>query len=146
MDGVLVDSMHRFRTLPNGKIDLQYWIENEHKAYNDKLLPLAEQYKEQLRDKNTYVIIATARVLNDPDIKFIEDKLGKPNYIISRNGRNDSRRGAQLKLSGLKRLLSLRQFARIEERHFWEDNPEYLYPVCEGINAIPHYVPSKQGV
>jgi len=146
MDGVLVDSTHRFRTLPNGKIDLQYWIDNEYKAYHDKLLPLAEQYKEQLQKKDTYVIIATARVLNKPDIKFIHDKLGIPNHIISRNGRYDNRRGAQLKLSGLKKLLNLRQFAKIKGRHFWEDNPDYLYPVCEGINAIPHFIPSEQGV
>ena len=145
MDGVLVDSLHRFRTLPNGKIDLEYWIKNEHKAYQDKLLPLAKKYKEEIKRKDIYVIIATARVLNYWDWKFIHDKLGYPNHIIHRKNRNDKRKGAQLKINGLKKILALKQF-RNAEKHFYEDNPDYLYPVCQAINAIPHYIKSKQGV
>ena len=144
MDGVLVDSMHRFRTLENGKIDLQYWLDNEHKALNDSLLPLSVQYKAQLADKHIYTVIATARVLNDPDKQFIAETLGKPDHIISRNGRGDIRRGAELKTNGLKKLLNLKQFRGVV-RHFWEDNLDYLYPVCDAIGAIPHYIESKQG-
>ena len=146
MDGTIVCSMHRFKTTPEGKIDLAYWIENEHKAYNDSLLPLASQYQAQLSNPEIYVVIATARVLSQPDLDFINDKLGKPDYIISRNGRNDFRKGADLKITGLNKLLSLKQFANIKKRFFYEDNKDYLYPVAEAHNMKPIFVPSLQGV
>lgn len=147
MDGTIVCSLHRFRTLDNGKIDLQYWIDNctPEKIAQDSLLPLAEQYKSDLADPNTYVVIATARVLEDADMAFIRNRLGEPNYIISRQGRKDSRRGADMKTAGIKRLLNLRQF-RNAEIHFWEDNPDYLSGVCAATGAVPHFVPSAQGV
>lgn len=147
MDGTLVCSMHRFRTLQNGKIDLPYWIENctPEKIAKDDLLPLADQYKADLLDPSIYVVIATARVLDAPDMSFIRNRLGMPDHIISRNGRNDCRKGAHMKTVGIKRLLNLRQF-RTAIVHFWEDNPDYLHGVCAATGAIPHYVTSKQGV
>jgi phosphoglycolate phosphatase-like HAD superfamily hydrolase len=75
MDGTIVDSTHRYRTIidDNGeRIDLDYWRENQDLALFDSLLPLAEQYQKDLENPNCYVIIATARVINDPDIYFIE--------------------------------------------------------------------------
>ena len=74
MDGTIVDSLHRYRTIidDNGeRIDLDYWRENEYRALDDSLLPLAEQYKNDLRDSSCFVIIATARVLRDADNQFI---------------------------------------------------------------------------
>ncbi len=86
MDGCLVNSLHRYRVVAETqKIDLQYWLDNEHKAMLDELLPLAEQYQAQLLDDDIYVIIATARVLNAPDWEFINDVLGLPDKVISRN-------------------------------------------------------------
>ena len=65
MDGTIVDSTHRYRTMPCGtKIDLEYWRANEYRAMEDKLLPLADYYKECLANPNVYVILANARVLN----------------------------------------------------------------------------------
>ena len=46
MDGTIVCSMHRYRTIvDNGceRIDLDYWRANEYRALEDSLLPLAEQ-------------------------------------------------------------------------------------------------------
>ena len=54
MDGTIVNSLHRYRTI-DGKIDLQYWRDNEHRAMQDTLLPLSEQYKKDIADNNTYV-------------------------------------------------------------------------------------------
>jgi len=82
MDGTIVCSLHRYKTIDN-KIDLQYWRDNECKAMDDSLLPLAEQYKSDLADNDCFVIVATARVLHNPDIEFINTKLGNPDYIIS---------------------------------------------------------------
>lgn len=146
MDGTVVCSMHRFKTLDNGKIDLQYWLDNEHKAYNDSLLPLAEQYQAQLKDPSVYVVIATARVLNDADMAFIRDKLGMPNYIVSRNGRTDNRKGSQMKIQGLSKIFNLKQFQNVKKRFFYEDNKDYLYPVANHYNMKPIFVPSLQGV
>jgi len=145
MDGTIVCSLHRYKTIDN-KIDLQYWRDNEYRAGDDSLLPLAEQYKSDLKDNDCFVIIATARILREPDMLFINDKLGKPDYIISRKD-NDSRSGALLKVLGLKKLFSLKQFAKIgsEMIVFYEDNVSYLKAVCDKFNCRGVYIPSKQG-
>ena len=147
MDGTIVCSMHRYRTIKDDKgvtrIDLPYWRENEYRAYNDSLLPLAEQYKNDLADPACYVIIATARVLSDPDDCFIRDKLGPPDHIISRPA-GDTTSGALLKIRGLYRFFNLPAF---KEAHFtfYEDNLEYLRAVCQRFKIRGVYVPSLQG-
>ena len=147
MDGTIVCSQHRFKTLPNGKIDLAYWIENctPEKVAQDSLLPLAAEYKTHLNNPDVYVVIATARVLEDHDMLYIENVLGMPNKIVSRNGRSDTRKGADMKIAGLRFLNNLKQF-KGAAKHFYEDNKDYLYPVAKVLNAVPHFIPSKQGV
>jgi len=146
MDGTIVDSLHRYRTIisDNGeRIDLDYWRENEYRAMQDSLLPLAEQYKNDLRDENCFVIIATARVLRSADNEFITSVLGEPDYIISRNdGSNIS--GGLLKINGLAKFFNLVTF-RDAEFTFYEDNGNYLKAVCDRFNIRGVYVPSKQG-
>ena len=44
LDGVLVDTSARYRNLPNGSIDLEYWRANCHRVNSDKLLPLSVQF------------------------------------------------------------------------------------------------------
>jgi hypothetical protein len=147
MDGTIVCSRHRYRTIEkNGRpaIDLQYWIENEHRAYNDSLLPLAAQYRKDIADARTFVIIATARHLQRADRKFIREKLGRPDAIVSRAGRTDVRGGADLKIAGLKRIFekhNLHDAVKV----FWEDNFSYLSKVCAAIGARGVLVPSAQG-
>lgn len=145
MDGTIVCSMHRYKTI-NDKIDLQYWRDNEHRAMNDSLLPLAAQYKKDLADNDCFVIIATARILRGPDTLFIETVLGKPDHIISRK-ENDSRSGALLKVLGLNKLFSLKHFSKIKSDMiiFYEDNISYLKAVCDKFNCTGVYIPSKQG-
>jgi hypothetical protein len=146
MDGTIVDSTHRYRTIvdSNGeRIDLDYWRENEYRAMGDSLLPLAEQYKNDLRDENCYVIIATARVLRSADNEFITSVLGEPDYIISRNdGSNIS--GGLLKINGLAKFFNLITF-KDAEFTFYEDNVDYLKAVCDRFNIRGVYIPSKQG-
>jgi hypothetical protein len=144
MDGTIVCSLHRYKTIDN-KIDLQYWRDNEYRAMDDSLLPLAAQYKADLKDNDTFVIIATARVLREADNKFINNVLGKPDYIISRKD-NDNRSGGLLKILGLKKLFSLKQFNKVKETAvFYEDNTSYLKAVCDYFNITGVYIPSKQG-
>lgn len=146
MDGTIVCSLHRYRTMEKaGKelIDLDYWRENSHKAYDDSLLPLAEQYKADLADSETYVIIATARVMGEQDWKFVEEKLGKPDYFISRK-EGDSQSGSTLKIKGLARFFNLKNFKQAKFT-FFEDNTSYLKSVCDKFGITGVYIPSKQG-
>ena len=146
MDGTIVDSLHRYRTIidDNGeRIDLDYWRENEYRAMDDSLLPLAEQYKKDLRDENCFVIIATARILRDADNQFISEILGEPDYIISRKD-GDTVSGGKLKIAGLAKFFNLLNFKNAEFT-FYEDNVQYLKAVCDRFDIRGVYVPSKQG-
>jgi hypothetical protein len=147
MDGTIVCSMHRYRTISTGSkttIDLEYWLENEHKARNDSLLPLAEQYRRDLFDPAVFVCIATARVLHGADRAFIRKHLGIPDAIVSRAGRSDSRGGADLKINGLKRVFDKHNLWDTT-KVFWEDNLTYLTKVCGALGLKGKFVPSQQG-
>lgn len=146
MDGTIVDSTHRYRTIidQNGeRIDLDYWRENEYRAMDDSLLPMAAQYREDLQDENCFVIIATARVLREADNEFIKTVLGEPDYTISRTD-GDNVSGGKLKIAGLAKFFNLVTF-RDAEFTFYEDNTSYLKAVCDRFNIRGVYVPSKQG-
>lgn len=146
MDGTIVDSSHRYRTIvdQNGeRIDLDYWRENEYRAMEDGLLPLAAQYRADLQDKNTYVIIATARVMNEPDYQFLREILGEPDYLISRP-KDSSVSGKVLKINGLAKFFNLINF-KDAEFTFYEDNIQYLKAVCDRFNIRGVYIPSVQG-
>lgn len=145
-DGVLADSIARYRTIIDDKgerIDLDHWRANEHRAMEDKLGPLAEFYQSCLQDPATYTIIATARVMNDPDWQWVREVLGEPDYFISRKA-GDEQSGKTLKINGLARFFNLVNF-RNAEFCFWEDNISYLKAVCDRFNIRGVYVPSKQG-
>jgi phosphoglycolate phosphatase-like HAD superfamily hydrolase len=146
MDGTIVCSLHRYRTIVDDRgerIDLDYWRENEYRAGEDSLLPLAQQYQEDLQDENCFVIIATARVLRDADNVFIRDILGEPDYIISRID-GDTVSGGKLKIAGLTKFFNLKPF-RDAEFTFYEDNVQYLKAVCDRFGIRGVYIPSKQG-
>lgn len=146
MDGTIVDSSHRYRTMTvNGveKIDLEYWRANEYRAMEDGLLPLATQYRADIANPDVFVIIATARIIRERDMQFITEILGMPDYIISR-GVTDNRSGAVLKIKGLQRFFNLRQF-RLADAVFYEDNVSYLKAVCDHFQIRGIYIPSVQG-
>ena len=146
MDGTIVDSSHRYRTIvdENGeRIDLTFWRENEYRAMDDKLLPMAEQYKKDLADPNCYVIIATARVMHEPDWQFVRERLGVPDYFISRP-KDSNVSGKTLKINGLARFFNLVNF-KDAEFVFYEDNISYLKAVCDRFNIRGVYIPSVQG-
>lgn len=146
MDGTIVDSSHRYRTIvdENGEhIDLVYWRENEYRAMDDGLLPLADQYRADLADPHCYVIIATARVMNDPDWQFVKEVLGEPDYLISRP-KDSTISGKTLKINGLAKFFNLNNF-KDADFVFYEDNIQYLKAVCDRFNIRGVYIPSVQG-
>lgn len=146
MDGTIVCSLHRYRTIVDEsgeRIDLGYWRENEYRAMDDSLLPLAKQYKADLLDESCYVIIATARILRDADREFIRTVLGEPDYIVSRP-EDYTGSGASLKVNGLARFFNLVNFQDAEFT-FYEDNVSYLRAVCDRFQIRGVYIPSRQG-
>ena len=146
MDGTIVDSSHRYRTITdeNGeRIDLEYWRENEYRAMQDGLLPMFAQYEKDLADPECYTIIATARVMNAPDWQFVNEILGMPDYFISRNA-GDSQSGKTLKINGLAKFFNLVNFKNADFV-FYEDNISYLKAVCDRFNIRGVYIPSIQG-
>lgn len=152
LDGTVIDSSHRYRTITdkngNTKIDLTYWRSHDVDEYisKDSLLPLAEQYKKDLADPECYVIIATARACypNDANYKYINETLGMPDYFVHRKGLEDTRKGSDIKIKGLRKLLNLKQF-RNATKVFFEDNIDYLINVAYAIDAHPVFVKSNQG-
>lgn len=154
IDGTLVDSMHRFRVNPEtGRIDLDFWIENDtpEKIELDKLLPLADRYKNDLKNPEVYVILATARAceFGDANYEYIDKNLGIPDRFIHRKGREDTRGGAELKIKGIKPLLNLKNF-KDATVHVYEDNIDYLKDLSDFFAkshlTVGHYNPSAQGV
>jgi len=146
MDGTIVCSLHRYRTIIDERgerIDLQYWRENEHRALDDSLLPLVQEYWQDLDDPETYTIIATARVLGEPDMQFIRETLGEPDYIVSRKS-GDTQSGKTLKIGGLAKFFNLVNF-QTDDVVFYEDNAEYLKAVCDRFGIRGVYIPSRQG-
>lgn len=146
MDGTIVDSSHRYATkIVDGveRIDLDFWLDNLDKTSQDTLLPLAKQYQKDLLNPETYVIIATARTLRQDDNLFIIEKLGLPDYIISRK-EGDTQSGTTLKIKGLQKFKNLKSF-RNAFWTFFEDNTEYLKGVCDYFKINGVYVPSNQG-
>lgn len=145
-DGVLLSSLHRYRTMPCGtRIDLEYWVRNStpEKIWKDSPLPMAKYYRECLIHPEHYVIIATARVCQQADLDSIEFKLGKPQKFISRQN-GDTRKGVEMKLAGLKRLANLKQFKNAVWT-IYEDNRTYLDGIASALNAKKVFVPSLQG-
>lgn len=146
MDGTIVDSSHRYRTITDAsgvRIDLDHWRENEYRAMDDGFLPLYRQYQDDLNCPNTYVIIATARVMNEPDWQFVREKLGEPDYFISRP-KDSTVSGKDLKINGLARFFNLIPFQNAEFI-FYEDNIQYLKAVCDRFGITGVYIPSVQG-
>ena len=132
LDGVLVDTAHRYRNLENGTIDLDYWIENRtaEKIAQDKILPLAKQYIKDCLNPQIYTIICTSREYHALDIAFIVGHLGSPDKLIMRpEGNTDG--DAILKRRQLQRLFNLKQFAWLPRR-LWEDNPRNI----EGLKDL----------
>jgi phosphoglycolate phosphatase-like HAD superfamily hydrolase len=149
MDGTIVDSSHRYRTVltdAGERIDIGYWRENQHLAMLDELLPLINQYWSDLADPECYTIIATARVMNEPDWLFARTMLEMPDYFISRSG-DSSQSGSLLKINGLVKCFKEANIdlAKMDDVVFYEDNVQYLKAVCDYFNIRGVYIPSKQG-
>jgi hypothetical protein len=106
LDGTVIDSSHRYSTLPNGDIDLPRWIADNTRANieQDTLLPLARLMQSNHR-QGDIVIICTARVLGVWDHCFLADHGIKAQFILSR-ALGDNRGDAEMKRQKLLALFA----------------------------------------
>lgn len=144
LDGVLVDSSHRYRNLPNGAIDLDYWLANRtaENIAKDKLLPFAKKYRRDVAADHIYTVICTARQDMPEDVDYIVSHLGAPDKLIMRRA-GDNTPDGQLKRRELARLFNLRQFSHLP-RFFWDDNPKNL-AACFDLFTRVFHIQSNQG-
>ncbi|MGB0790403.1 MAG: hypothetical protein ACPGRT_02875, partial [Flavobacteriaceae bacterium] len=85
LDGTTIDSSHRQATLADGTLNLAAWFENAtpEKIFQDKLLPLSQQMHKRCK-AGDYVIVCTARTMQDADFEFLMDNGLCVDKIISR--------------------------------------------------------------
>lgn len=71
LDGTLIDSSHRYRNLPNGSIDLDYWFANAtpENIAKDSLKPLIDKFRRHAYTVDT--VICTARTMTEADHEFL---------------------------------------------------------------------------
>mgnify|MGYP003679368977 FL=1 len=129
LDGTVIDSSHRYSTLPNGDIDLPRWIADNTRANieQDTLLPLARLMRSNYR-QGDIVIICTARVLGVWDHCFLADHGIKAQFILSR-ALGDNRGDAEMKRQKLLALFADLKipFARwTRNATFYDDNQGVL--------------------
>lgn len=155
LDGTIINSLHRYKT-KNGRIDLEHWRKNDtpKKVMQDSFLDLYKWLQVDLKRKDTFVIFATARacVENDHNYDFLKHHNIFPDMFIHRQGENDQRGGAALKIAAIKPLLNLKQFQNATV-HIFEDNIQYLHDITialkgdfsKGRKVVGHFIPSQQG-
>jgi len=145
LDGVLVDTSHRYRTNPDGTIDLDYWMmmRSRKSIAKDRLLPHAKQYIQDNLNESTYTIICTSRTWHTDDIEFIVGRLGAPDKLMMRP-ENNWQADDVLKLQQLKSFFQLKQWRDVPKT-FWDDNRRNLNAVSLlGVRTI--HVQSNQGL
>jgi len=122
LDGTTIDSSHRQATKPDGTLDLAHWFENAtpSKIFDDKLLPLSQQMHKRCK-AGDYVVVCTARTMQDADFEFLQNHGLCVDKIISRPHGNMTP-DAELKRKQLSSLFNLKQFKKANKVMF-DDAP-----------------------
>ena len=118
LDGTIIDSSHRQATLPDVTLNLAHWFENAtpEKIVEDKGLPLAHQIRKRSK-AGDFVLVCTARTMQDADFEFLMNEGICPDKIISRPAGNMEPDG-KLKAKQLNSFLSLKQFRKASKVMF----------------------------
>lgn len=147
LDGCLVDTSHRYRTLPDGTTDMEYWRANHtrEKMANDKLLPLAKQYMRDCCNPETYTIICTVRTMSELDLEFIVGYLGAPDKILMVGESSPPyTKDYILKKRALQRMFNLMRLQKLP-RTLYEDNRVTIKKLSDMFTHTV-YIKSNQGV
>ena len=114
LDETIIDSSHRTPSHPDGTLDLARYFElkNRESIFRDTLLPLADTFKALCRRDN-YIVICTARAMNQDDYDFLEAHNLHAHKIMCRplDGSENHIRDPDLKARKIQRLRNLRQFS-----------------------------------
>ncbi len=147
LDGVLVDTSHRYRTR-NGVTDMEYWLAHHTPEFmkHDRLLPMVKQYREDCLDPEVYTIICSVRTMHEYDLEYILAYLGAPDKILL-VGEKEPPYTADyvLKLRALNFLMNLKQFKKVPKRLF-EDNFRTIAAFNETYHWDFIYIQSNQGM
>jgi FMN phosphatase YigB (HAD superfamily) len=123
LDDTIINSKHRYKTLPNGDIDLAHWLKVakiREQVFRDTLLPLSKIWYGALALGAT-VTIATARTMSRHDFDFLKHhKLHHHHAVYRRNGDNSP--DALLKAEGLISLFNRAPHLRPERSVMYDDN------------------------
>jgi phosphoglycolate phosphatase-like HAD superfamily hydrolase len=118
LDGTIIDSSHRQMVKSDGTLDLAKWFENAtaEKIFADKVLPLAQQVRKRQK-AGDFVMVCTARNMQDADFEFLQNEGICPDKIISRPKGNMEPDGV-LKAKQLRSLFNLKQFQKASKIMF----------------------------
>ena len=134
LDETIVDSAHRTPNRSDGTLDLDKYFELKNRAsiMRDSLLPLASFFKSLDRSEN-YVIICTARAMNQDDYDYLEANGIHAHRILCRplDGSENNIKDGALKARKIQRLRNLKQFRNLPVV-MWDD----AAPVIRAMRAI----------
>lgn len=123
LDETLIDSKHRTPNRPDGTLDLDRYfaMKNRKSIFGDTLLPLASFFKAIDRAEN-YVVICTARAMNQDDFDYLEAHGIYAHKILCRpaDGSENHIKDGTLKKRKIQRLRNLKQFRNLPFT-MWDD-------------------------
>jgi FMN phosphatase YigB (HAD superfamily) len=126
LDETLINSKHRTPNRADGTLDLDGYFRNKTREniMRDTLLPLASVFKTLDRSEN-YVVICTARAMNQDDFDYLDAHGLRYHAIMRRplDGSENSTPDGALKLRKIKRLMNLRQFRGLPVTMFDDAKP-----------------------
>lgn len=142
LDETLIDSKHRVPNNPDGTLNLQLYFEmkNRESIFKDSLLPLIKVFKALDRVQN-YVVICTARAMNQDDYDFLAHHGIDAHCIICRpeDGSQNHIKDPDLKAHKIQRLRRLKQFHG-KPCFMFDDSPPVIRRMRESgivcLNAI----------
>jgi hypothetical protein len=148
LDGVLVDTSHRYRTDANGKTDMLYWAANHtaEKIALDKILPMAKNYLADCLNPEIYCILCTVRSAHVLDFEFVVGQLGTPDKILMVGEPHDSKTFTKdyiLKRRELQRVFNLIALQNLP-RTLFEDNAVTIRNLASMFTHTV-YIESNQG-
>lgn len=134
LDETIVDSAHRTPNRADGTLDLDRYfaLKNRASIFQDSLLPLATFFKALNRSEN-YVVICTARAMNQDDYDYLEANGIRAHKILCRplDGSENHIKDGALKARKIQRLRNLRQF-KGKPVYMWDD----AKPVISAMRRI----------
>ncbi len=135
LDHTVICSRHRQLTRPDGSLCLDSWRANStrDKIFQDSLLPLAGWMRRGY-NHGAEIIICTARVISQHDLDFLDHKRLKYHEILHRDGFDDNRPDAMLKVVKLTPLFYTRDK---RDAVMFDDNQHVLAAVRNmGVRTI----------